>query len=106
MATLDLTASAHLTRLPTSFDTHTAVGKFAGRFDYRYQGKVVCAQLVDSSWNVTTFPGLDYAVGGGDFATVEDDINNADYVYYGGQTYTVNEAALITALSTAGYTVS
>lgn len=80
--------------------------RFAARFDYLYQGlAVVCKETSPGVWSVTTYPGLDTVVGGGDSATDEDDINTADYVFYGGSTWTVTDANLESALSSAGYTI-
>lgn len=106
MATLDLTGSDHTVRLPTTFETRTRLGIFHGKSNHRYGGlAVVCQETSPGTWSVTTYPGLQTTVGGGDDATVENDINAADFVFYGGDTYTVTDANLVTALTTAGYTI-
>ncbi len=107
MATLDLTGSDHLLRLPTSFNVSDRIGMFAARFDYRYQGyAVVAKETSPGTWAVSAYPGLAALQGGGDGATSTDDQTTADYIFYGGETYTVTDANLQTALSSAGYTIS
>ena len=105
MATLDLTADAYLIRMPTALRMNDT---FASRFDYRYQGRaVVCKETSPGTWAVSTHPGVSTTVAGGDSAIAgENDLNSADYVFFGGNIYSVSDANLITALTTEGYPVS
>jgi len=106
MATLDLTAEAHLQRMPTSGAVRSFKDRFAARFDYRYIGlAVVCTETATDVWDITTFPGTLSISTGGDGVPVGQDTNAADHMFYGGQTYTV-AGSLSTALTAAGYDVS
>lgn len=106
MSTLDLTADAHKLRMPTSFGVRTFLDRFRARFDYRYIGyAVVCTETATDTWDISTFPGtLDISTGG-DGIGVGQDLNAADFVFYGTNTYTVT-GSLATALTNAGYTVT
>ncbi len=106
MSTLDLTAAAHKIRMPTSRGVRTYLDRFYARFDYRYMGlAVVCTETSTDVWDITTSPGtLDISTGG-DGIPIGRDINAADYVFYGTNTYTVS-GSLATALTSAGYTVT
>jgi len=98
MSTLDLSGSAHVQRMPTTFETRTYEGRFAARFDYRYQALTVLATLSGAIWSVSKLPGLP--------VLDTDALNAATYVFSAPNLYTVTEAGLITALTTAGYTVT
>lgn len=106
MSTLDLTGDAHKQRLLTSFGTRTFEDRFAASFNYLYQGlAVVCQETSPGTWNVTPYPGISVTTGGGDYATVNDDINAADYVFYGGDEWEIADANLLAALDAAGYVI-
>ena len=106
MSTLDLTADAHKQRRPTSNRYGSNLDSFYARFDYLYVGfAVVCTETATDVWDVTTFPGTLSISTGGDGVPVGQDINAADFVFYGTNTYTVS-GSLATALTNKGYTVS
>ncbi len=106
MSTLDLTAATHKQRMPTSRSPHTVLDRFYARFDYRYVGlAVVCTETSTNVWDVTTFPGTLNLSTAGDGIPVGQDINAADFVFYGTNTYTVT-GSLATALTNAGYTIT
>jgi hypothetical protein len=92
--------------MPTSDGVGTFRDRFAARFDYRYMGlAVVCTETATDVWDITTYPGTASLSSAGDGIPVGLDINAADYVFYGTNTYTVT-GSLATALSNAGYTVT
>lgn len=107
--TLDLTGDDHKVRMPTALPGRSFTDRFTARFNHRYMGKAV---LVNAALDTcTTYPGIDQTIGGGDYATDENDINTAAFVFYGGETYTLDdsvtaEASAITLLNAAGYTLT
>ena len=94
MSTLDLTADAHLLkhgwhRLRTFED------RFLARLDFSYAGLAVTAiETSTDTWTITTHPGVAYTDSGVSY----------DHIFYGGQTYAV-ENGLAIALLAAGYTI-
>ena len=99
MSTLDLTADAHLLRHGYN-RRRTHIDRFLARLDFSYQGLAVLATETSTDvWTITTYPGV--AVSTAD----SSDEYSEDYIFYGGQTYTVT-GSLATALTSAGYTVS
>lgn len=104
MATLDLTGSTFVYRQPTSLESDSFEGRFAARFDYRYSGyAVVCQETSPGVWSVSDYPGVATTVNGGDNRDPKNNIADADYVFYGGNSYEVTDANLVSALTTAGY---
>ena len=99
MSTLDLTADAHLLRMPTvNRSVRTFIDRFYARFDYRYVGLAVLAEETSTNvWTISVYPGL--------HTIPVDDLNSADHVFYGGETYEV-AGSLATALTNASYEVS
>lgn len=106
MATLDLTGADHLQRNPTSFGVDKHVDRFTARYDFLKQGlAVVCQETAPTEWTVTPYPGISVTQGGGDGALAINDSNAADFVFYGGNSYTVTDVNLIAELTSAGYDV-
>ena len=104
MATLDLTGTDYLQRRPTSEGVHTFEDRFTARYDYLYQGlAVVCQETAPTVWAVTAHPGIATTQSGGDGALTTNDINAADYVFYGSFAYEITDANLLAALQAAGY---
>ncbi len=100
MSTLDLTADAHKVRRATSDGTHSRIERFRARFDYLYQALAVLAtETATDVWLITTFPGTAVIS-----ADPTDDQYNEDFIFYGGQTYTVS-GSLADALGAAGYII-
>ena len=104
MSTLDLTADEHKLRMPTvSALPRTFRDRFVARIDYRYMGlAVVCTETSTDVWDITTFPGTTSLSTAGDGIGIGLDTNAADFIFYGGQTYFV-ENGLAQALLAAGY---
>lgn len=98
MSTLDLSDSVHLIRMPTTLEVDTFEGRFAARFDYRYQALTVLATESGGTWTVSKYPGLS--------SIDANDLQDATYQYTAPNFITVSESALITALDTAGYTIT
>ena len=99
VSTLNLTADVHKQRMPAVNRTpRNFTDRFFARFDYRYVGFAVLAQETSTNvWSISTFPGIQ--------TIPVDDLNSADRVFYGTNTYTVT-GSLATALTNAGYEVS
>lgn len=98
MSTLDLTADAHLQRMPTIQHVRTLIDRFIASYSWnQMELRVLATETATDVWTISTFPGLQ--------STPVEDLNDATRVFHGGNTYTVT-GALATALDAAGYTVA
>lgn len=106
MSTLDLTADVHKSRRESNTrQVLTHMDRFIARWDYVYVGlAVVCTETAPDVWDITDFPGTLNISSGGDGVPIGQDINAADFLFYGSQVYEVT-GSLSTALEAAGYAV-
>jgi 3-deoxy-D-arabino-heptulosonate 7-phosphate (DAHP) synthase len=105
MSTLDLTATVHKIKRPTSLEVNTHIGRFTARYDYLYAALAVLATATGvDGWIITEYPGVETVQATSDDGGFTMEYKQ-DYTFYGGQTYTVT-GSLATALSDAGYTVN
>lgn len=97
MSTLDLTADAHLQVMPTAPSFRTIANRLWGAATWnKIELRVLATETSTDVWVISTFPGLQ--------STPTEDLNDADHVFHGGNTYEVS-GSLATALDEAGYIV-